>query len=68
MPTKLTPAEMKQFVGDHSQANHKEIDPAFTFLASLLAPDAFLITPTPLKLHKSLPPAASFKQLYRTRP
>ena len=38
------------------------------FLAPLLVPEAFLITPPPFNLHKCLPRAASFKQLYRMRP
>jgi hypothetical protein len=53
-----------------SHANYKTKQSyARFFLAPVLVPEAFFITPTPLNLHKCLPPgAASFKQLYRTRP
>ena len=49
------------------QTTTKPILLALVF-APLLLLEAFLLTPTPLNLHKCSPRAASFKQVYRTRP
>jgi len=50
-----------------TQTTIEPIPPALR-LAPPPIPEAFLITPTPLNLHKRFRPAASFKQLYRMRP
>src|SRR5215469_16136523 len=52
---------------EDSYGTRSHILPAL-FSIPLHLPEALLITPTPFSLHKHLPPAASFKQLYRTRP